>query len=464
MDLDLQRMKNVHLVGIGGCGMSGIAKVLHEMGFKVSGSDVKEGVNTIRLKDLGVRIYIGHEGSQVRDADVLVYSSAVKPDNPELKEAEAKGIRVVRRAEVLAWIMERSKNRVAVAGTHGKTTTTAMTAKVLEAAKLKPTYLIGCDMDYEGSNAKLGSGKYIVAEADESDSSFLCYSPTVEIITNIEADHMEHFGSMAELTATFEKFLDCLSETGLVVIDGTDPNNKQLIAKRSERFVTYGLDPAMDYSAGEMTFENYSSRYLLSHSGKTLGPVELSVPGWQNILNSLAVFAVGFEFGLDFSAIAGALRTFVGARRRFSTVGEQDGVLVIDDYAHHPTEIRATLRAARSGWPERRVICIFQPHRYTRTMILKDKFAEAFGDADRVIITDIYAASERPIPGISGKTIADLLDPDKTSFVPKKEQIAEQLVKELRPGDLVLTLGAGDIYTVGKELLARLKLKNEIPA
>jgi UDP-N-acetylmuramate--alanine ligase len=464
MDLDLQRMKNVHLVGIGGCGMSGIAKVLHEMGFKVSGSDVKEGVNTIRLKDLGVKIYIGHEGSQVRDADILIYSSAVKPDNPELKEAAAKGIRIARRAEVLAWIMERSKHRVAVAGTHGKTTTTAMTAKVLEAAKLNPTYLIGCDMDYADGNAKLGDGNYLVAEADESDSSFLCYTPTIEVITNIEADHMEHFGSMEELTATFEKFMDCLAGDGLIVIDGTDPNNQQLIAKRRQPFITYGLDQSMEYSAQEMTFANYSSRFILSRGGQAVGAVELSVPGWQNILNSLAVFAVGFEFGLDFSAISGALRTFVGARRRFSTVGEQDGVLIIDDYAHHPTEIRATLKAARSGWPQSRVICIFQPHRFTRTMILKDKFAGAFDNADRVIITDIYAASESPIPGITGKTIADLLDQSKTSFIPKKEQIAEQLVKELKAGDIVLTLGAGDIYTVGKEILARLKIKNENPA
>jgi UDP-N-acetylmuramate--alanine ligase len=459
MELELERLKNIHLVGVGGCGMSGIAKVLLEMGFKVSGSDQKEGVNTIRLKDLGVKIFIDHEGSQVRDADILVYSSAVKPDNPELVEAAAKGIRIVKRAEVLAWIMSRSKHRVAVAGTHGKTTTTAMAAKVLEAAKLNPTYLIGCDMDYEGGNARLGDGNYLVAEADESDSSFLCYAPTVEVITNIEADHMEHFGSMDELLGTFERFLDCLAPDGLVVIDGTDPNNKKLMEKKSQRFITYGLDPAMEYSAGEMTYANYSSRFVLSRREQALGVVELSVPGWQNILNSLAVFALGFEFGLDFSAIAGALRTFVGARRRFSTVGEQNGVLIVDDYAHHPTEISATLKAARSGWPESRIICVFQPHRYTRTAILKEKFAGAFGSADKIIITDIYAASEPPIPGISGKTIADLLDPEKTKYIPKKEQIAELLIKELRPGDIVLTLGAGDIYTVGKELLSRLKMK-----
>ncbi|MBN3033890.1 MAG: UDP-N-acetylmuramate--L-alanine ligase [Candidatus Saganbacteria bacterium] len=464
MDLDLERMKNVHLVGIGGCGMSGIAKVLLEMGFKVSGSDQKEGVNTIRLKDLGVRIFIGHGSSQVRDADLLVYSSAVRADNPELAEAAAKGIRIVKRAEVLAWIMSRSKHRVAVAGTHGKTTTTAMTARVLEAARLDPTYLIGCDMDYEGGNARLGGGNYLVAEADESDSSFLYYSPTLEVVTNIEADHMEHFGGMDELLSTFERFMACLPAGGLVVIDGSDPNNQRLIGKGGRRFITYGLAPEMEYGARELSFAGFSSRYVLTRRGQELGAVELSVPGRQNILNSLAVFAVSVEFGLDFVTVAGALRTFVGARRRFSTVGEQNGVLLIDDYAHHPTEISATLKAARSGWPERRIICVFQPHRYTRTMILKEQFAGAFGDADRVIITDVYAASETPLPGVSGRTIAELLDREKTRYLPKKEQIAERLIKELKPGDIVLTLGAGDIYTVGKELLARLKMKHENPA
>ncbi|MDD4179025.1 MAG: UDP-N-acetylmuramate--L-alanine ligase, partial [Candidatus Margulisbacteria bacterium] len=388
-DLDLHRYKNIHLVGVGGCGMSGIAKILQEMGFKVSGSDVKEGVNTIRLKDLGVKIYIGHEASQVRDADLLVYSSAVTSDNPELVEALAKGIRIVKRAEALAWIIERSKERIAVAGTHGKTTTTAMLAKVLEASRLAPTYLIGCDMDYADGNAKLGGGRYVVSEADESDSSFLFYSPTVEVITNIEADHMEHFGSMEELFATFEKFAGRLASGGFIALDGTDPYNQALMDSVDQRFITYGLDKKMEYYAADLRYNHFSSTYTLFKKGETIGDVNLSVPGWQNVLNSLAVFAVGYEFGLDFSTVAGALQTFVGARRRFSTVGEQNEVLIIDDYAHHPTEVRATLTAARSGWPGRRIIAIFQPHRYTRTMLLKDKFSGAFDAADKVIITDI---------------------------------------------------------------------------
>ena len=439
--------------------MSGIARVLHEMGYKVSGSDVKEGPNTIRLSDLGVKIYIGHDSSLTRDADILVYSSAISSENPELKEAASKGIQVAKRAEVLAWLMGRSKNRIAVAGTHGKTTTTAMLARALDAAKLDPTFLIGCDMDYVDGNARLGNGNYFVAEADESDSSFLYYSPTAEVLTNIEADHMEHFGSMEELISTFEKFADKVSLDGFIVIDGTDPNNCRLMKKVKRRFITYGLDPAMEYSAKDMKFSGFNSHFTLLRGDKEAGEVNLSVPGWQNVLNSLAVFAVGQELGLDFAGIAAALRTFVGARRRFSTVGEQDGILIIEDYAHHPTEIRATLSAARSGWPGRRIICVFQPHRYTRTALLKEKFADAFDEADRIIITDIYAASENPIPGISGKTISDLLDPKKTTYIPKKEQISEQLISELKSGDIILFMGAGDIHTAGKEILARLKMK-----
>jgi len=264
---------------------------------------------------------------------------------------------------------------------------------------------------------------------------------------------------MEELVRTFEEFVARVSPDGFMVLEGTDLNNKRLIEKSKMRVITYALDASLEFSAKNLRFTNFSSRYTLLRMGKEIGEVELSVPGKQNISNSLAVFAVGFEFGLDFASITNGLRSFVGARRRFSTVGEYQGILVIDDYAHHPTEIRATLAAARSGWPGRRIICIFQPHRFTRTLLLKDDFAGAFGDADKSIITDVYAASENPIPGISGKTIADLLDSKKTTYIPKKELIAEQLIEEVKAGDMILTLGAGDIYTVGKEILARLRMK-----
>ncbi|MBN2057461.1 MAG: UDP-N-acetylmuramate--L-alanine ligase [Candidatus Saganbacteria bacterium] len=455
---NMERIKTIHLVGVGGCGMSGLAKVLHEMGYRVSGSDVREGPNTIRLTDLGVKVYIGHEDSHVRGIDLLIYSSAVGKDNPELKQARTNGIPVIKRAEMLSWIMNQSKNRIAVAGTHGKTTTSAMIAKMLDFGQLAPTYFIGCDMDYIEGNARLGNGKFSVAEADESDSSFLFLSPTVGIITNIESDHMEKFGTMTALIRTFEQFAKNISPEGFLLVDANDQNNQQLMKKLKARFITYGLSGSAEYTARDMRFKEFGSRFTLLRSGQELGQVELIVPGWQNVLNCLPVFAIGFEFGLDFNSIAGALRTFVGARRRFQTVGEINDILIVDDYAHHPTEIRATLSAARSGWPDKRLICIFQPHRYSRTILLKDEFTKAFDDADKIVITDIYAASEKPIPGISGQTIADGIKGRDVLYVPKKEGIVEHLMQDIKPGDLIMTLGAGDIYTVGKELFARLKL------
>lgn len=457
-DFDMERIKNIHLIGVGGCGMSGLAKVLHEMGYKISGSDSREGPNTLRLKDLGVKIHIDHNESQARDADLVVYSSAITDKNVEMQQAKAKGVPLIKRAEMLSWIINQSRVRIAVAGTHGKTTTSAMIAKVLDSAKLAPTYFIGCDMDYVEGNAKLGSGGYAVAEADESDSSFLCLSPTSAVITNIEADHMEKFGTMEAVFATFQKFADRVDPDGFIAIDVGDHYNQKLMAAIKKRFITYALNAPAQYLAKNLSFKHFGSRYRLLKEQKELGNVELIIPGWQNVLNSLAVFAVCFECGLDFPTIAAGLRTFVGARRRFQTVGEQNDVLIIDDYAHHPTEIKATLSAARSGWPDRRIIAIFQPHRYSRTMLLKDQFGQAFADADQVIITDVYAASEAPIPGISGQTIAKAVKDKQISYIKRKENISTELIKELKPGDLVLTLGAGDIYTVGKELLSRLKI------
>jgi UDP-N-acetylmuramate--alanine ligase len=364
---------------------------------------------------------------------------------------------------MVSWILNQSQNRIAVAGTHGKTTTTAMLAKVLDHARLSPTYLIGCDMDYAEGNARLGSGKFAVTEADESDSSFLFLSPTVSVITNIEEDHMENFGNLETLLNTFERFARKTAPDGFLVVDAGNPNNRELMQKVNARFITYSLNGESEYSAQNLAYKDFSSSFTLLRAGKKVGEVKLSVPGWQNILNSLAVFAIGFELGIEFNQIANALLSFIGARRRFQTVGEFRNILIVDDYAHHPTEIRATLSAARSGWPGRRILCIFQPHRYSRTMLLRDQFAAAFGDADRVIISDIYPASEKPIPGISGKTIADAIQLDGkhpcVSYIARKEMIPEQLKDEIQEGDLILTMGAGDIYTVGKEILSRLKMK-----
>ncbi|OGC23783.1 UDP-N-acetylmuramate--L-alanine ligase [candidate division WOR-1 bacterium RIFOXYB2_FULL_42_35] len=457
----MQRVRQVHFVGIGGCGMSGIAKVLHEIGYKVSGSDTKEGPNTLRLKDLGVKIYIGHDAPNVRGIDLLVYSSAVSQDNPELLEARANGVKILQRAEMLSWIMNQSETRIAVAGTHGKTTITAMLAKVFLYNRFNPTYFIGCDMDYVDSNAMLGTGKFSIAEADESDSSFLKLAPTVGVISNIEGDHLERFGNIETIIDTFERFADQVAKDGFVVIDPNDLNNQEIMKRVKARFLTYGLKGDVSLSAAEVQYKHFGSNFTLLHDGKNVGKVELSVPGWQNVLNSLAVFAVGFEFGLSFAAIAAALSSFIGARRRFQTVGSFHEISVIDDYAHHPTEVRATLSAARLGWPGRRIICIFQPHRYSRTMLLKDQFAQAFGDADKIIITGIYAASEKPISGITGKTIADAIKGKDVKYIPRKEKIPEYLMQEIKDGDMVLTLGAGDIYTIGKEIFSRLKMQEK---
>ncbi|MDI6731036.1 MAG: UDP-N-acetylmuramate--L-alanine ligase [Candidatus Margulisbacteria bacterium] len=463
-DLDMARVKNAHFVGIGGCGMSAIAKILFEMGFKVTGSDVRENPNTMRLKDLGIKVQIGHKMSNLRGADVVVYSSALSEDNVELREAAAKGIRILKRAEMLAWIMNQSQQRIAVAGTHGKTTTTAMLAKVLDFAKRNPTYLIGCDMDYAEGNAKLGRGEFAIAEADESDRSFLFLSPTIGVITNIEDDHMERFGTMQKVVETFESFANKVAETGFIAIDPSNENNREIIQRVKRRFITYGLNGESEYRTENMRFNSFSSSYHLIRSGNELGVVELSVPGWQNVVDSLAVFAVCIELGINFNVIASALHTFTGARRRFQTVGEYKNILVVDDYAHHPTEIMATLSAARSGWPNRRIICIFQPHRYSRTLLLKERFANAFSDADKIIITDIYAASEKSITGVSGKIIAEGIKDKDVTYIPKKEKIPAYLIDIVSEGDIILTLGAGDIYTTGKEILSRLKLKDEIPA
>jgi len=458
---NMDRIRKIHLLGIGGCGMSGIAAILKQMGYQVSGSDSREGPNTIRLRDLGVKVFIGHEADHVRGVDLVIYSSAVTVRNPERREAKAKEIPIIKRAEMLAWILEQSQLKIAVAGTHGKTTTTAMLSKVFDFCQLTPTYLIGCDMDYVEGNAKLGSGRFAIAEADESDSSFLYYSPTVAVITNIEPDHMEQFGSIKVLQETFEKFARGVDEAGFIVLDGSNQKNQELMSKVDRRFITYGLEGDVQYTAKNLHFDQFNSSFNLVRSGEDLGQVHLSVPGWQNVVNSLPVFAIGFEYGLDFASIAAALQTFVGARRRFQTIGEIGNILVIDDYAHHPTEIKATLSAAKLGWPERRIICVFQPHRFTRTVLLKKEFGEAFGDADKIVITDIYAASEKPIPGVSGQTIVDNIKNKEVEYIPRKEMINDYLLSELKEGDIVLTLGAGDIYTVGKELLTRLKMRQD---
>lgn len=464
--INMDIVKNIHHIGIGGCGMSAIAKVLHDMGYRITGSDIKESSNTIRLKDEGIRISIGHDRSNIRGADLIVVSSAIPKDNVECIEGTSKGTPVISRAEMLAWITNQFKIRIGIAGTHGKTTTTSMIAKILERCGRNPTYLIGGETDDVDGNAKLGRGDIVIAEADESDGSFLKLNPTIAVITNIEADHMEYFGTLEKVIESFENYLKAVPPSGIIVISSDHENNQKLLERAGDdkRIITYGIGEGAEIRATDIQFRESGSSFTISKSGKVLGRVELSIPGLQNVLNSLASFAVSFGLSVDFHSIAQALRYFSGVRRRFEVVGNAEGIMIIDDYAHHPTEIIVTLEAAKLGWSKKRIICVFQPHRYTRTMHLYQEFGKAFGLADIVFITDVYSAGEESIKGVSGKIIAEEIAKHETKeihYVPKKEKIAERLLKILKPDDIIIFAGAGDIHISAKELLSRLRMKKE---
>jgi len=463
--MDLEKAKNIHFIGIGGCGMSAIAKILREMGKSIQGSDIKESPNTIRLKDIGIKIFIGHRASNIRGADIVVYSSAIPRDNVEMKAARSERLALIPRAEALAYILNQFPSRIAIAGTHGKTTTTSMVSSMLSRCGLHPTYLIGAEADTVAGNAKLGNGGNVVAEADESDGSFLKLRPTISVVTNIEADHMDHYRTLDNLIGTFEKFVNCLPEGGCLIINSDHENSKVLLKKISadHDLVCFGLNSGADLSASDIRYDRTNTKFNVSWKGKLLGEVVLSVPGAQNVMNALSAIAVGLQLKIPFESISNGLRYFKGVKRRFQHIGSHKGITVIDDYAHHPTEVAATLDAAKSGWSdEKRIICVFQPHRYSRTMLLHEQFGQAFGDADVVIITDIYSAGEEPIDGVSAKLIADAVSANSKKevyYIPKKEKVTEMLLRIAREGDMIVTAGAGDIYNVGKDFLARLKAK-----
>ncbi|MBN1573789.1 MAG: UDP-N-acetylmuramate--L-alanine ligase [Deltaproteobacteria bacterium] len=450
----------VHFIGIGGIGMSGIAEVLINLNYEVSGSDLKKGEITERLKTLGAVIHYGHAAKNLTDADVVVVSNAVKRDNPEVVEAEARNIPVIPRAEMLAELM-RMKYGVAVAGTHGKTTTTSMMATVFGVGNLDPTVVIGGKLDYIGSNAKLGEGEFLVAEADESDGSFLMLTPTIAVVTNIEEEHMDHYGSLEEIKGDFTTFINSIPFYGLSVLCLDNENVQAIIPEVKRRFVTYGFSPQADFYATGVTFEGLNSTFTVNYRGDVWGDITLHMPGAHNALNALSAVAVGMEVGLDFGTIQGALSGFTGVHRRFQVKGEAAGVTVVDDYGHHPTEITATLKAARNFW-KGRVVAVFQPHRYTRTRDAHEGFLTAFFSADVLVMTDIYPAGEEPIPGITGQRLFDEIRERgmrDTHFVSDKEDLPKELMKIIRPGDLVITLGAGDILRAGERLLELLDKK-----
>lgn len=451
------KIKNIHFVGIGGSGMSGIAEVLLNLGYHISGSDLKETEVTRRLQALGCEIHYGHRRENVKEADVVVVSSAIRPGNPEVEVAEERHIPIIPRAEMLAELM-RMKVGIAIAGTHGKTTTTSLIATVLAAGGLDPTVVIGGRLNSLGSNARLGQGEFLVAEADESDGSFLKLMPTIAVVTNIDADHLDYYKGIEEIKETFLEFLHKIPFFGLAVVCLDHPNIQSLIPKLKKRFMTYGLTAQADFQAEEIEFEGLFTSFDVLFQRRRLGRLSLRMPGLHNVYNSLATVATAFELDLPFRTVQEALAEFSGIQRRFQIKGEKRGILIVDDYGHHPVEIIATLKAAKTGW-KRRLVVVFQPHRYTRTKALFNEFLTAFYDAEVLILTEIYPAGEERIEGVEARALFDGIRESghrDVTFLPEKKEIVEHLLKILRPGDMVITLGAGDIWQVADELVERL--------
>ncbi len=455
------KIQRVHFVGIGGIGMSGIAEVLLNLGYKVSGSDLKRSAVTERLEKLGATVVEGHGAENVRGAEVVVTSSAIARDNPEVAEARRHHVPVIQRAEMLAELM-RLKYGVAVAGMHGKTTTTSMVAAVLAAAGLDPTVVVGGRVDAMGSNARLGKSHYLVAEADESDRSFLKLSPILSVVTNIDREHMDCYHDMDDVERSFIEFMDRVPFYGMVVLCNDDARLRGLISRVQRRVVTYGTRPDSDLRITSVETalgdDRPMSQFSATYRGADLGEFHLYVPGAHNVLNAGAAIAVGIGLDVSPGHIRSALSSFRGVDRRFQLKGRAAGVAVIDDYGHHPTEIRATLAAARQcGY--RRIHVVFQPHRYTRTHLLMDDFGDAFRDADSVFVLDIYAASEAPIPGVTGERLARrIAELGKRSaiYVPSFVDAITAVTAVSQDGDMILTLGAGNVSQLGPQILERL--------
>ncbi|MGZ3558053.1 MAG: UDP-N-acetylmuramate--L-alanine ligase [Thermodesulfobacteriota bacterium] len=451
------KIQHIHFVGIGGIGMSGIAEVLLNLGYQVSGSDTRETEVTRRLQSLGAKVSYGHRRENLKEADVVVTSSAIRKGNPEVEAAEERLIPVIPRAEMLAELM-RMKIGIAIAGTHGKTTTTSLISTVLAAGGLDPTVVIGGRLNSIGSNARLGQGQYLVAEADESDGSFLKLMPTIAVVTNIDPEHLDYYNGIDEIKETFLSFLDKIPFFGLAVLCLDHPNIQSLLPRLKKRFTTYGLTTQADYQAKEIVFEGLSTSFDVVHRRREIGRLSLRMPGLHNVYNALATLATAFELDIPFQVVQETLRDFSGIQRRFQIKGEKKGILVVDDYGHHPVEIMATLKAARTGWAKR-IIAVFQPHRYTRTQALFKDFLTAFYDADVLVLTDIYPAGEDRIEGVESKALFEGLREygyKDVTYLSDKKEIVEHLLRVISPGDLVITLGAGDIWQVSEELVNRL--------
>ncbi len=449
------RVHTIHMVGIGGAGMSGIAEVLLNMGYAVHGSDVAESATVARLRQLGAVIAAGgHNAENLREAHVLVKSTAVGEDNPEVVAARERGIPVIPRAEMLAELM-RLRTGIAIAGTHGKTTTTSLTAAIFDEAGLDPTVIIGGRLNAYGANARLGGGSYLIAEADESDGSFLCLVPIMNVVTNVDMDHLDFYPDRETIDEAFTQFMNKIPFYGINVICGDDPGVRKLLPRIKRPVMTYGLGPGCDLTAEVLECAEVN-RFVVRLKGCRLGEVTLAQPGRHNVLNALAAIGLALQADIPIEACIRGLEKFRGVGRRFERIGEYNGILVVDDYGHHPVEIAATLDTARRCLPNRRLVVAFQPHRFTRTQALFGEFCKVFEPVDKLFLTEIYAASESPIPGVGGESLAQgvrQVSSTDVEFCRTFDELRARLDEELRPGDLLLTLGAGNITTVGRKMV-----------
>ncbi|MBB5347609.1 UDP-N-acetylmuramate--L-alanine ligase [Desulfoprunum benzoelyticum] len=455
-----RKTKHIHFVGIGGIGMSGIAELLLNLGYTVSGSDLHSSAITVNLSNLGGTVYQGHRSEWIVGADVVVTSSAISATNPEVVAAREQFIPVIQRAEMLAELMRLKKFGIAIAGSHGKTSTTSMVAWLLARAGLDPTIVVGGKVDSLGGNAKLGQGDFLVAEADESDGSFLKLSPVVEVVTNIDLEHLDYYRDLAHIKEIFLQFINKIPFYGAAVLCLDDQNIADLLPFIGRRIITYGLTPQADIYAENIFFRDGRVHFTVKKGGAELGNLDLAPPGRHNVYNALAVVCVGLELEIPFAVIAGTLRTFAGVQRRMQRKGEVAEITVVDDYGHHPTEIRATLAAIKEAWPEKRLVVLFQPHRYSRTQALFKEFLTCFHLADVLVMTEVYAASEEPIEGVNSRVLLEEIKRHgqrNTLYIADVGTMAAEMPPMLQDNDLVLTLGAGNIVKVGEELLLLLE-------
>ncbi len=449
------KTRHIHIIGIGGAGLSGIAEILLSLNFQVSGSDLHHTETTERLADLGAKVYYGHATEQIGGADVVVMSPAVPLQNPEVISAKKRKIPVIRGAEMLAEIMQ-MKFSVAISGTHGKTTTTAMTAAVLE--KLDPTVVVGGKLVSLGSHARIGHGEMMVVEADEAYGSIEKFFPTIAVVTSIDADHLDYYNNVEEIGETFLKFINKIPFYGAAVLCLDQENIQQLIPRIEKRYVTYGIETRADLMAERLRADGPTSHYRVRANGEVLGKVHLKMPGDHNISNSLGAIAVGLELGVPFDQIRDALESFRGVHRRFEIIGQVNDIIVVDDYAHNPAKLKATFQAARESY-NRRIVAVFQPHRYQRVKHLAEEFSRSFYQTDVLIVTSIYGAGEAPVEGVTAQKLAGAIQAHghrHVIYLPDENEITETLMQIVRPNDIVITVGAGDIWQVGRELLEKL--------